>query len=148
MTALEKVRDWIATFPGFDILGSFQVDYTDHVNPGAGSISPGGLVEVERRRDVVGVITVVNRYHFGIYRVLESAQGGAVNMDWVVEFRQWVQEQSATGRAPIFGDEPRSESITVHNGALYHTSEGVGTYMLPLSIQFIKKFEEENKWLT
>lgn len=148
MTALEKVRSWIAAFPGFDILGSFQVDYTDHVNPGPGSIFPGGLVEIERRRDVVGAETVVNQYNFGIYCVLEKAGGATVNTDWVMEFREWVQTQSMMGQVPSFGDEPRNEKITAQNGSLYDTSEGVETYMIQLSIQFIKKFEEENKWLT
>lgn len=152
MTALEKVRAWIATFPGFDILGSFQVDYTDRVDPGTSSIFPSGLVEVERRRDIMGNTTATNQYNFGIYCVFEKAVGddvgATINADWVMEFQEWVQEQSVLRRAPIFGDVPQAEKITAQNGMLYETNEGVGTYMVQLSIQFIKKYEVENKWLT
>ena len=28
-TDLARVRAWIATFPGYDILGAFHCDYTD-----------------------------------------------------------------------------------------------------------------------
>ena len=46
MTALEKLRGWVAAYPGYDILGAFQVDYTDRV-PNNGGVFPSGLVEVE-----------------------------------------------------------------------------------------------------
>ena len=151
MTALEKVRAWIATFPGFDVLSDFQVDYIDHVDPGTGSISPSGLVEVERRTSICGLVAVTNQYNFGIYCVFEKAPGddvgAAINADWLMEFQEWVQEQSVLGLAPVFGDEPRQERITAQNGGLYDVNEGVGTYLVQLSIQFIKKYEVENKWL-
>lgn len=53
MTALEKIKEWLTTFPDFNILDSLQVDYADCV-PGTGSLAPGGLVEVERREDIFG----------------------------------------------------------------------------------------------
>lgn len=43
MTALEKIREWLASYPGFDILSAFQVDYTDQI-PANGGIFPSGLV--------------------------------------------------------------------------------------------------------
>lgn len=151
MTSLEKVRAWLNTFPDFDILSAFQVDYTDQI-PGNGGIFPNGLVEVERRRDIVGNTTVTNQYNFGLYYVFEKAPGddtGAViNADWIAEFQEWVQEQSATGKAPIFGDMQNAERITAQNGVLYETNEGVGTYMVQLSVLFKKKYEVKNKWLT
>ena len=143
MTALEKIRAWIATYPGYDILSGFHVDYTDQI-PGNGGVFPSGLVEIERRKDIMGNTTVSDQYNFGIYCVFEKAAGddtgSATNADWVMDFQEWVQEQSVTGLAPTFGDEPRSEKITAQNGALYETSEGVGTYMIQLSVLFKKKF--------
>ena len=44
MTALEKVKDWLGNYPGFDILSTFQVDYTSEV-PGCGGLFPAGLGE-------------------------------------------------------------------------------------------------------
>lgn len=151
MNALETVRDWLTTFPRFNVLTDFQVDYTDKV-PGTGSILPDGLVEVSRRQDIVGNVTVTNQYNFGLYCVFEKAPnddvGAAENADWIVDLQEWVQEQSVTGAAPVFGDDPREERITAQNGTLMETNEeGTGVYVVQMSVRFIKKFREENKWL-
>ena len=151
MTALEKIRSWLATFPDFDILSSFSVDYIDRAVPNNGGIFPDGLVEVERRRDIMGNSTVTNQYNVGIYGVFAKPPGddvGAViNADWVSGFQEWVQAQSVTGDAPTFGDVPNAEKITAQNGMLYDTGEGTATYMVQLSVQFKKKFEVKNPWL-
>lgn len=151
MTALEKVLAWLSTFPDFDILSAFQVDYTDQV-PSNGGIYPSGLVEVERRQDIMGNITVTNQYNFGLYYVFEKAPGddigASINADWIMDFQEWVQAQSVTGRAPVFGDIPSDEKIAAQNGVLYEANEeGIATYMVQLSVQFKKKYEVKNKWL-
>lgn len=151
MTALEKVRAWLSTFPDFDILSAFQVDYTDQV-PSNGGIYPSGLVEVERRTDIMGNITVTNQYNFGLYYVFEKAAGddigATLNADWLMSFQEWAQEQSVTGIAPVFGDVPGTEKIIAQNGVLYEANEGgTATYMVQLSVQFKKKYEVKNKWL-
>lgn len=152
MSALQKMRDWLATFPQFDIFGSFRVDYTDQV-PANGGLFPNGLVEIERRRDIVGNVTVTNQYNFGLYCVFVKAPGddigATINADWVMDFQEWVQEQSATGHAPTFGDIPRDERITAQNGVLYEADEeGTATYMVQISVLFKKLYKGENKWLT
>lgn len=152
MTALEMVRSWLATYPGYDILGQFQVDYTDQIH-GFGGVFPSGLVEVERRKDICGNVTVTNQFNFGIYLVFEKAPGddigATINADWIMDFQLWAQEQSVLGLAPVFGDVPHLERINAQNGVLYEArDEGTATYMVQLSIQFIKKFEVTNKWLT
>lgn len=151
MNALETVRKWLEAFPQSGVLSGFQVDYTDKI-PGTGGIMPDGLVEVRRSRDIVGDTTITNRYNFGLYCVLEKAPnddvGAAKNADWIVDLQEWVQEQSATGAAPVFGDDPRAERITAQNGTLLQADgEGTGVYIVQLSVQFIKKFKGENKWL-
>ena len=143
MNALETVRKWLEAFPQSGVLSGFQVDYTDKI-PGTGGIMPDGLV--------VGDTTITNRYNFGLYCVLEKAPnddvGAAKNADWIVDLQEWVQEQSATGAAPVFGDDPRAERITAQNGTLLQADgEGTGVYVVQLSVQFIKKFKGENKWL-
>ncbi len=152
MNALETVKKWLSTFPQFGVLSEFQVDYTDKI-PGTGGILPDGLVEVSRKRDIVGNTTVTNQYNFGLYYVFEKAPnddvGAAKNADWIVDLQEWVQKQSVTGAAPVFGDDPREERITAQNGTLLQTDEeGTGVYVVQLSVRFIKKFKEENKWLT
>lgn len=152
MNALETVRHWLATFPQFDILTGFQVDYTDKI-PSTGGILPDGLVEMARTRSITGRVTVTNQYNFGLYYVFEKAPnddvGAVANADWIVDLQEWVQQQSVTGAAPVFGDEPRKERITAQNGTMLQTDdEGTAVYVVQLSVQFTKIFEEENKWLT
>lgn len=152
MTPLEKIKTWLATYSGFDILGKFQVDYTDQV-PANGGVFPSGLVEIERRSDIFGNTTVENQYNFGLYYVFEKAPGddagATVNADWIMDFQEWVQAQSITGEAPVFGDVPRDERILAQNGILYNaTDEGFATYMVQLSVRFKKIFEVKNEWLT
>lgn len=147
MTALEKIREFISSYPGADILQDFQVDFTDQI-PSNGGIFPSGLVEVKRVTDVLGNVTVTNQYNFGLYYVLPKApgddDGAAVNAGWLMDFQEWVQEQSARGLAPVFGDVPRKERIIAQNGVLYDAQdEGLGTYMVQLSVQFQKEFDNE-----
>ena len=150
MTALEKVKNWLATSPEFDILEKFQVDYTDQV-PNVGSLAPSGLVEIERRTDIFGNSTVENQYNFGLHYVFEKAPeddvGATVNADWIMDFQEWAQAQSVTGTAPVFGDVPRDERIMAQNGVLYEaTDEGLATYMVQLSVRFVKEFKTTNPW--
>ena len=145
MTDLERIKNWISTFPGYDILGSFQVDYTDRI-PSNGGIFPSGLVEISRTEDILGNTTVKNQYNFGLYYVFPKDPGddaGAkINADWIMDFQMWVQEQSVRRLAPTFGDEPRTERIQAQNGVLYAADEeGTATYMVQLSVNFTKKYE-------
>lgn len=144
MSDLERLREWISTFPGYDILSKFCVDYTDQI-PCNGGIFPSGLVEIKRTSDVLGNVKVQNQYNFGLYYVFAKDPGddtGArINADWIMDFQLWIQEQSARGLAPTFGDEPRSERIRAQNGVLYAADEeGTATYMVQLSVEFIKYY--------
>ena len=145
MTALETLKTWLSTYDGYDILNGFHVDYTDSV-PSNGGVFPSGLVEVERRHDILGNVTVINQYNFALYYVFTKSagddDGATVNADWLMDFQQWAQEQSITGAAPAFGDEPRTEKIIAQNGMLYEAGEeGTAMYMIQLSVQFKKKYE-------
>ena len=151
MNALDKIREWIGTYPDFDILSHFHVDYIDRV-PATGGIYPAGLVEISRRSDIVGNVTVSNQYNFSLYycfaKATEDDVDAEINADWISGFQEWVQEQSATGQAPVFGDVPNDERISAQNGVLYEADDsGTATYMVQLSVQFKKKYEVENKWL-
>lgn len=144
MTALQKIREWIATFPQYSELREFSVDYTD-ATPGNGGIMPGGLTEISRSKDILGNVTVTNQYNFTLYFVFEKAQdddeGAEKNAQFLMDFQNWVQAQSATRKAPVFGDDTRKETMTAQNGALYGTDdEGTALYTVFLSAIFIKKY--------
>ena len=148
MTALEKIKAWISTYPGFEDLSKFQVDYINHVDPGSGSISPSGLVEIGRKRDILGNTTIINQYNFGLYYVFAKDPGddigATINADWVMGFQEWVQEQSAKGLSPTFGNEKHTEQISAQNGMLYEVSpDGVATYLVQLSVQFKLRLERK-----
>lgn len=146
MTDLERIRDWIRTFPDFDILSVFQVDYTDQV-PANGGIYPSGLMEISRQEFIYGDVLVTNQLNFGLYYVFEKSPGddvGAqINADWVMSFQTWVQDQSIMHIAPVFGNyDTAHERIKAENGVLYSADEeGTATYMVQLSIQFKKLYE-------
>ncbi len=145
MSHLSMIREWIATFPDYDILASFQVDYTDQI-PSNGGIFPAGHDEISRTTDILGNTTVVNQENFGIYVVFDKTPGDNVaaadNQEWIAEFQEWVQEQSVKGEAPVFGDVPYRERIIASNGALYAaTDEGLGTYMVQLSVRYVRRYD-------
>ena len=151
MTALEKMRRFVESYPGAGSFEGFKVDYTDRIPANAG-IFPSGLVEIQRKTDILGNAAVTNQYNFGLYCVFPKAPGddvgATINADWVMDFQEWVQEQSITGQAPVFGDVPHWERITAQNGVLYEADdEGLGVYNVQISVQFIKIFEVKNKGL-
>lgn len=145
MSDLEKIRNWVRSYPGAEKLRAFQIDFADAI-PGMASIAPGGLVEISRTEDILGNTTVQNQYNFGLYYVLEKAPqddiGATLNADWLMDFQNWVQEQSVHGLAPTFGDAPKQEKIQAQNGVLYAADEeGTATYMVQLSVNFTKRYE-------
>ena len=152
MTALEKIQDWIKTFPQYDALTTFSVDYTS-AEPTNGGLMPAGLVEVSRTTDIVGNVTVSNQYNFTLYFVFLKSPGDETtaeeNAQWLMDFQDWVQAQSATGKSPFFGDDARQETMKAQNGMLLEAdAEGTAVYSVNLSANFVKKYEVENKWLT
>lgn len=152
MTALDKISRFIRQYPGADIFRDFHVDYTDQI-PFNGGVFPSGLTEISRSRDILGNTTVINQYNFGLYYVFEKSPGDDVgameNAGWLMDFQEWVQEQSVTGAAPTFGDDQKSETITAQNGVLYDADdEGTAMYMVQLTVQFKKIYEVKNEWMT
>jgi len=150
MTALEKITGFVRSYPRADILQTFRVDFTDQI-PANGGIFPSGLVEVSRKTDLLGNVTITNQYNFGLYYVFKKAPGddagAAVNANWLMDFQEWVQEQSVLGLAPVFGDAPGQERIMAQNGVLYDAQdEGLATYMVQLSVQFVKVFSTKDPW--
>lgn len=145
MSDLTKVKEWLKTFPEYDILSQFKVDYTDQI-PSNGGIFPAGMVEISRTENILGDVTVQNQYNFGLYYVFAKSPGDDVgaqmNADWIMSFQRWVQEQSIRGLAPRFGNTDAKESAKAENGVLYAAeNEGIATYMVQLSFTFTNKYE-------
>lgn len=144
MDALAKMREFVSRYPEAEVFESFTIDYTDNV-PDNGGLFPTGLVEVSRTKDLLGNATVRNQYNFALYTLFTKAPGddlGATyNAEWVMGFQEWVQEQSALGLAPTFGDVPREESITAENGQVHSADEeGTALYVVQLQVNFTREF--------
>lgn len=143
-TALEKMRAFVESFPDFDVLGSgLSVDYADRV-PDCAGLFPSGLVEVRRRRDLLGNVETDNQYNFALYMVMGKSPGddaaATLNAEWAMAFQEWVQDQSARGLAPTFGDYPRQERVQAQNGAIYSAdAEGTAVYAIQISASFTKR---------
>jgi len=140
MTALDTMREFVQSYPDYDILSRLDIDYTDKV-PNSGGLFPSGMVEVSRRSDLLGNVTVTNQLNFALYTTLEKWEGSLDNAEWQLGFQQWVQAQSALGLAPTFGDEPRTETITAQNGQLYSADEeGTALYVVQINVTFTKYY--------
>lgn len=145
MSALAKVRNWLKTYPQIERLQHLNVDYYS-TQPDNGSIDPSGLVEISRNTDIIGNTTVKNQYNFALYFVFakspEDDEGATENADWLLNLQEWVQEQSIRRKAPTFGDEPETETISAQNGKVEAADEeGTGIYSVLLSINFTKIYE-------
>lgn len=139
MEEIEKVRQWVQTFPRWD--EDLHVDYTAAV-PGNAGLFSLGLEEVSRQADILGNITAQCRYRFSLYRVATGQQDNTENAAWLMEFQSWVQSQSARGLAPTFGDVPSRETIRAEKGRLKEGSQtGTGVYSVDLIAEFVKKYE-------
>lgn len=152
MTALEKIKQFVESYPGAAALASIMVDYTDQI-PANGGIFPSGLVEISRKTDICGNVTVYDQYNFGLRYIFEESPGdddGATqNAAWIMGLQEWVQEQSALGNTPVFGDVPQEETISAQNGSLFDADEeGIAVYFVQISVKFTRKYEVKNKWLT
>lgn len=144
MTALETMRAFVESFPDFDVLSRFDIDYTDKV-PNSAGLFPAGLVEIRRQPDVLGNVEVDNQLNFALYQTLEKYEDATDNAEWQMAFQAWVQEQSVRHLAPTFGDYPLREHIAAQNGAIFSASdEGTAVYVIHLSVTFTKRYERED----
>lgn len=145
MNDLERIRQWLKSYPVPAPLIDIQVDYYS-AQPENGSIAPAGLVEISRKEDILGNVTVENQYNFALHFVLlkppEENVIASDNAAWLMDFQRWVQEECIRKRTPTFGDDPRAETIKAQNGELTWADEdGTGIYTVMLSINFVKKYE-------
>ena len=114
MSDLEKVREWLLTYPTPGPLLDLQVDYYA-AQPENSSIAPSGLVEISRKEDILGNVTVQNQYNFALhFMLLKPADGDTIattNAEWLMALQRWSQEQCNMKQTPVFGYMPPQETI-------------------------------------
>ena len=138
MTELEKLENWLKTFPLCD--GSLSIDVTDAV-PGGMGLYPKGLQELSRREDVLGNLTVCYRWSFALHR--SQATQTRENAQWLMELQKWAANQCRQGLAPRFGDVQAAERLRICEGTLVHRKEGGSGYTALLTADFTKIYRGE-----
>ena len=135
---LETVKTWLQTYPGWE--GTLEFDYVDSF-PGNSGLYPRGIREVSSREDVLGNKKIRYSCDFLLRRSVASSEE---NAQWLLEFQQWVTHQDATGLAPKFGDEPKTERIRAFEGRLdSHKQVGSALYTVQLTVEFTKLYRGE-----
>lgn len=138
MTDLEKLKTWLATYPGWEADKPFFVDYAIP-KPGCVGLFPQGLEQLSLRRDITGGQEAACRYRFYLYRALALEENQGENAQWMLDFQNWVEAQSARGLAPHFGDVPQEERLRAEGGSLQKTGKlGLGLYALTLTAEFTR----------
>lgn len=138
MTDLEKLKTWLATYPGWEDDKPFFVDYSTP-KPGCVGLFPQGLELLSLRRDITGGQKAACRYRFYLYRASALEENQEENARWVLDFQNWVEAQSAGGLAPRFGDLPQEERLRAEGGSLQKTGKlGSGLYALTLTAEFTR----------
>ena len=138
MTDLEKLKTWLATYPGWEEDKPFFVDDAAP-KPGCVGLFPQGLEQVSLRRDITGGQKAACRYRFYLYRASALEENQEENARWLLDFQNWVEAQSAGGLAPHFGDVPQEERLRAEGGSLRKTGKlGSGLYALTLTAEFTR----------
>ena len=141
MEALEKMRAFLLTYPGWEQGGLMYIDYTDGV-PGNTGLFPAGREELARRADVLGNVYVDAKLHFALYRVSCGEEDGRKNALWLLDFQDWIEKQSVRGLTPHFGDVPLRERLRAEKGRLTKERPGrTGLYVVELTADFTKYYE-------
>lgn len=134
---LEKLRTWLSTYPHWE--DTLQVDYTQG-RPGVTGLLPKGCEEISRLEDVLGNLQIGCRYHFTLLWQMTGQGDEGENARRLLDFQNWVREQSVLGLAPRFGDVPARERIRAEKGG-YTSGAQIVTYTVTLIADFMKVYE-------
>lgn len=146
MTLLESAIEWLNTYPGMERLSGYWVDDTPGT-PDSKGILPKGMMELERKENILGNVETLNQYRFNLFYVLVKSardeEAAKANAEWLLGLQAWAQEQSAKGLVPAFGDPGLGrETAAAEKGMLFRNSEdGAVTYLVTLTIKFKKRYE-------
>ena len=139
MTILERIQQWLQTYPGWG--DSLTVDMLP-AEPGRIGLFPGGLEELSRTEDILGNRQVECRLGFTLRRQVGVEEDNASHAAWLLDFQDWVRQQSQAGLAPRLGDVPAQEKMWAEKGSLQKISPtGIGTYTVTLIANFTKLYE-------
>ena len=137
MDMLEKLRAFVLSYPRWEEGKLLFMDYTDGI-PGNGGLFPEGITQISFREDILGNRMADMRLTVCLYRCGAEEEGDAL---WLMDFQNWVAEQSAMGKIPVFGDVPHRERLYAQKGKLTQRRSSGNLYSVTLTAEFTKKYE-------
>jgi len=109
MTNLKKMQQWLQTFPGFGDT-PIRLECTQAAPQGLG-LYFRGREEVSRKEDILGRRESRCKLRFALQLQQLHHNGVDPVQLPVAQLQEWVQQQSALGLAPRFGDVPQHERL-------------------------------------
>lgn len=136
MTVLEKLKNWLQSFPLWE--DTLQIDAVSAL-PGSSGLFPQGITEISRKTDILGNVTTENKMQFVLYRVAPHQPED--NSSFLLALQNWIQQQSACGLAPQFGDDATRERVLAEQGKLHAVPQAsTGKYGVNLTVEYIKNY--------
>ena len=128
ISALEKLQRWLSSYPRWEAC------------PARICVLPKEVKETSRREDMLGNTLVGFRCYVNLLWEMETQGEAGANTTNLLDFQNWVREQSALGLVPQFGDIPANEQIQTEKGGLTAGAQIV-TYTVTLVADFMKVYE-------
>ena len=128
ISALEKLQMWLSTYPRWE------------GNPANICVLPKEIKEISHRADVLGNTLVGYRCYVNLFWEIAGQGEDEKNATCLLDFQNWVREQSVMGLAPKFGDVPASERIWTEKGGLT-VGARIVTYTVTLVAEFMKVYK-------
>ena len=132
MQDVEKIRDWICTFPRWETAKP-ELDQLG-VEPDSAGLYYQGMELLAHQEDVLGNVRDRRCHSFLLRRIFLTRQGGAL---WMEAFSHWVLEQSRLGLTPVLYGAAGPCRVTTHNAkADWQKQPGTTVYTVKLDAEF------------
>ena len=132
---MESLLAWLSTYPQWNRFGQVRCESPSHTG-----LLPKSAEETSRQEDLSGNCRVGCRYTVSLFWQMDGAESDEDNAARLLDFQNWVREQSVCGLAPQFGDEPLLERIRATKGGFTANVQTV-TYTVTLVADFMKVYE-------
>lgn len=126
--AFNKLKAWLATYPCWEAC------------PANFCLLPKSMEETSRQADVLGNNLVGCRYAVTLYWQMAARGDQGEDACRLLDFQNWVREQSVLGLAPELGDVPALERIRAEKGGFTPGAQIV-TYTVTLVADFAKVYD-------
>ena len=143
---IKEIRDFIAKYPNINRFPNEHINWTD-AEAGNYGIIPTGDNVIRREEDIEGNVILHKQYNVSLY-AMDFTINDVIRLEtsgWLEDFTEWIEEQSASGRAPALGDNPDEEYMTAQNGMLFQLSENgrTGRYQIQIQCFYEKHYKGE-----